>query len=218
MSAPASGSTDPKSDGEPFMAVKLVHRRSSPLVRPILALSLVLGAIVLAAYVIHRVFEPLPITSTKGDIYESKEFPGPRCSIRVNAFRERTTGFALSGAIFVIESKARDSLSYIPIWEVRVDDPIPIPDNVVTFCGLDTASVFMHWTCATSSDGGATWKVWNAKQDSLEFDPTSFGYIRTVNFTEDVSGVMYLNPVSGAVGKRLKSSDRGKSWILYREE
>src|SRR2546421_5602863 len=139
-------------------------------------------------------------------INEQAEFNNNIFRIRVTAYAEENAGF-VGGAYYVFESAPAGSNDWGKIVTVRHDDPIPIPRQQIRFVSDKVAYVFMIWTYAVTTDGGSTWKVWDAFKDlpQLQDHPA----IDEVQIKLDGTGRMTFKS-STVTAPELHTDDYGK--------
>ena len=137
-----------------------------------------------------------------------------RASIKVRV-ENRAENFAwLPGAYYVFQSSPPGSNSWRGIMTFRHDDPGSIPRENVRFVDERVGYVFMSWMFAVTTDGGATWSVWNAEKDLPNWDCCNYGLIKEVRIGADGRGVMILNPIPQKRGEvpELRTNDFGQHW------
>jgi len=72
----------------------------------------------------------------------------------------------------------------------------------------------MGWMFAVTTDGGATWSVWDAKKDLPNWQCCNYGLIKDVRLDSKGTGVMILNPIPQRRGEvpELHTNDFGRHW------
>ena len=102
-----------------------------------------------------------------GNVTESWETSNQTFKLRVDRHAEEGGFGPVAGAYYVFRSASSGPNAWHDIMTFRHDDPVPIPRNQVRFMNDRVGYVFMGWMYAVSTDGGATWFVWNAKKICL---------------------------------------------------
>jgi len=152
-----------------------------------------------------------------GDVTESFETSNHTFKLRVERHAE-VGGFmaVLNGAYYVFRAASVGSDNWHDIMTFRHDDPNPIPRDQVRFVNERVGFVFMGWLYAASTDGGATWTVWNAKRDLPNRQCCSYQTIANVELNADGSGTMTLSPIEERPGEvpQLHTNDFGRHWSV----
>jgi len=138
-----------------------------------------------------------------------------------NVFRIRVERHAefnafVGGAYYVFQSAQAGSDSWQKVFTFRHDDPNPIPRDQVRFVNDQVGFVFMGWMYAVTTDGGASWSVWNAETDLPKGICCNYGLIASVNLQPDGRGTMILDPIPKRQGElpQLHTKDFGQHWNL----
>ena len=149
----------------------------------------------------------------QGPVFESWETSGQTLQIRVESHPEQNA--IVGGAYYVFRFAPKGSDAWRDIMTFRHDDPVPIPRDSVRFVDDQTAFVFMGWMYAVTTDGGASWSVWDAGRDLPNWQCCNYGLITDVNVHPDGSGTMVLNPITNRRGEvpQLHTKDFGRHWF-----
>lgn len=147
-----------------------------------------------------------------GGVVESQETHFGGIRVRIDAHHE--VGFWIPGQYYVFATRLAGSSQWREIMTFRHDDPVPIPKNNVRFVSDQTAFVFMGWMYAVTTDGGATWTVWDAEADLPNWVCCNYGLIADARIAPDGTGVMTLAPIPHRSGEvpLLRTSDFGRHW------
>jgi hypothetical protein len=132
-----------------------------------------------------------------------------RFRIRVRMFPEQGIGFVL-GAYYVFDSAATNSDKWVHILTSKEDDPDPIHRERIRLVNENVAYVFMPRDFAVTTNGGASWKVWNITRD-LEGWHDHRSSITDVNIYLNGRGTMKLAIVGNRQGE-LHTTDFGYHW------
>jgi hypothetical protein len=152
-----------------------------------------------------------------GDLTESFETSNHTFKLRVDRHAEVGGFMAIqNGAYYVFRSAAVGSDAWDDIMTFRHDDPNPIPLDQVRFVNERVGFVFMGWKYAVSTDGGATWKVWDATRDLRNWQCCNYRLIASVQLNADGNGTMTLSPIQDRRGEvpELHTSDFGRHWSV----
>lgn len=145
-----------------------------------------------------------------GGVTETWETGHGSIKVRVE---NRAEHFAwLPGAYYVFKSSPPGSNRWREIMTFRDDDPGRIPRENVRFVSEQVGYVFMGWMYAVTTDGGATWSVWDAKE-KLGDACANYGLIKAVYIASDGAGEMTLNRNCGGKMPKLRTRDYGKNWM-----
>ena len=73
--------------------------------------------------------------------------------------------------------------------------------------------LFAGWKYTVTTDGGATWSVWDAEKVWPEWC-CNYGLIEDVQLNSDGTGMMTLRPTNGRRGEgpTIRTKDYGKHW------
>ena len=147
-----------------------------------------------------------------GDITESFETSNQTFKLRVDRHAE-VGGFGPAGAYYVFRSAPVGSDAWHDIMTFRHDDPNPIARDQVRFVNDQVGFVFMGWMYAVSTDGGASWSVWDSARELPKWQCCNYQLIQNVNIESDGTGTMSLHviPDHGDV-PRLRTKDFGHHW------
>src|ERR1043165_2671024 len=137
-----------------------------------------------------------PAQSSMGEIVESWETANQTFRVRIDLRPERAS-FAqvLAGAYYVFQSAPVGSNNWHEIMTFHHGDPVPIPREQVHFVNDRVGYIFMGWMYAVTTDGGATWSVWNAQNDLSHWQCCNYRLIKDVHLESDGTGIMTLNPI-----------------------
>ena len=148
-----------------------------------------------------------------GDKVESFETSNQMFKVRVDMHSE-VGGFmpVVGGAYYVFRSAPDGSDAWHDIMTFRHDDPIPIRRDQIRFVTDRVGFAFMGWMFASTSDGGATWSVWDARADSKWC--CNYELIQDVRLEPDGTGTMTLKPVENPTGEKPErhTKDFGRHW------
>ena len=147
-----------------------------------------------------------------GAVTESWEAQNDNFKIRVE--RRAENCLFLCGAYYIFQSSPASSDSWREIMTFRHDDSNPIPRDQVRFVNDRIGYVFMGWKYSVTTDGGATWSIWDATNDLPNWECCNYGLIKDVLIAPDGTGVMTLNPISQRRGEvpELHTKDFGQHW------
>ena len=153
-------------------------------------------------------FKPLMGAKT-----ETWETANQSFRVRIDQHAERVP-FPVPGAYYVFQSAPSGSNTWREIMTFRHDDPVLIPREQVRFINDRAGYVFMGWMFAVTTDGGASWSVWDASKDLPNWACCNYGLIRAVHLAPDGTGVMILNPIDERRGEvpELHTNDFGRHW------
>ncbi|NOT58764.1 MAG: hypothetical protein HOP19_00925 [Acidobacteria bacterium] len=137
--------------------------------------------------------------------------------IRVSRYAERNGGL-VPGAYYVFQSAPLNSEKWRDIMTFRHDDPNPIPRDQIRFVNDNVGYVFMGWMYAVTTDGGASWAVWDAQQDLPKWQCCNYRLIGDVKLAADGLGTMTLNPIPERSGEvpQLYTRDYSRHWYAER--
>jgi len=170
----------------------------------------ILGSAVFIA-IAWYLFYPDRITSSRGEQYERTEASFGEFDLRITAYHEKTTGFALPGGIFVVETR-RSGDPWVEIYQTGHDDPIPIPFKAVSV----TPERLYLWgerELLVTNDRGKSWKAWTTERDLAPgLRDAEYLYIKSVNLDRSGSGTMVLFSFLKATPAILRTEDGGNSW------
>jgi len=149
-----------------------------------------------------------------GRVIESWEKSNQTFKVRVDSHAEENT--FVGGAYYVFRSAPSGSDTWREIMTFRHDDPNPIPRDQAQFVNDSVGYVFMGWMYAVTTDGGASWSIWNAEKDLPKWLCCNYGLIASVNLQSDGTGTMILAPIPKRQGEvpQLHTKDFGKHWNL----
>lgn len=147
-----------------------------------------------------------------GPVTESWQTSGQTFQLRVDVHSEQNT--FVPGAYYVFRSAPKGSDTWRDVMTFRHDDPVPIPRDNVGFVDDRTAFVFMGWMYAVTTDGGATWSVWDAGHDLPNWQCCNYQLITEVRLDANGIGTMTLNPIRDRRGEvpQLRTKDFGRHW------
>jgi hypothetical protein len=153
-------------------------------------------------------------TARIGPVFETWETSNQTFRVRVDAHSEEHV--FLPGAYYVFRSAPAGSDHWRDVMTFRHDDPNPIPRDQVRFVNDRVGFVFMGWMYAVTSDGGATWSVWNAGNDLPNWQCCNYRLITDVKLNVDGTGTMTLHPIQDRRGEvpQLRTKDFGRHWSV----
>ena len=133
--------------------------------------------------------------------------------VRIDRHKEGFGGF-VPGAYYVFQFANLGSDRWVEVMTFRHDDPVPIPRDAVRFVNERTGYIFMGWKYAVTTDGGVTWRVWNAEEHLPNWQCCNYGLIKYVRVEPAGTGEMILNPIPQRRGEvqALQTTDYGKHW------
>lgn len=151
-------------------------------------------------------------TRVRGAVLEKWETENRGIKIRVTSYEE--TGANVNGAYYQFESAPSGSNDWREIITFRDDEQPKIPSDQVRFVNDRIGYIFMGWVYAVTTDGGASWSVWDATHDLPNWQCCNYKLIQDVMITEQGNGVMRLNPIENRRGEvpKLRTNDYGKHW------
>lgn len=155
---------------------------------------------------------PSRITSARGDRYEqiTKHYPG--FDIRMCAYHEKVTGFALPGGIFVVESRPAAG-EWKEIFETGYDDPVSIPLKIHQ-SEANSYYIVGDRELVVTVDEGRTWHSWTTGRN---LDPTllaaEYLYVKRVELRADLTGTMTLFSFVRKDLAQVHTRDGGLTWI-----
>src|SRR5262249_15580778 len=88
--------------------------------------------------------------------------PLPLCCRRVS---DKQTSLVLSECYFVVEYAPAGTESWRELATDITDNDTPIPSDHIRFIDDMTAYVFLWRVFASTTDGGRTWSVWDAREE-----------------------------------------------------
>jgi hypothetical protein len=173
--------------------------------------ALLFGILVAATWPVALMFLPPRV----GAIAESWETSNPTFKVRVERHYEENGGF-VAGAYYVFRSAPAGSAAWRDIMTFRHDDPVDIPRDQVRFVNDRIGFVFMGWMYAVTTDGGATWSVWDAGSNLPKWECCNYRLISDVRLEPDGTGSMTLSPIQDRRGEvpQLRTKDYGRHWKL----
>ncbi len=134
--------------------------------------------------------------------------------VRVLKYPERGDPF-IPGAYYVFQSASVSSEKWVDIMTFRHDDPIGIPQNQVRFVNDKIGYVFMGWNYAVTTNGGASWSIWDAYQNLPEWKCCHYRLIEDVRIEPDGGGTITLSSALQRYGvTKLYTRDYGRHWSL----
>lgn len=132
--------------------------------------------------------------------------------IRVIKHKEKNGGF-VAGAYYAFHAAKKGQENWIEIMVVRHDDPIEIPRQQVRFVSGWVGYIFMNYKFAVTTDGGATWAVWDAVKNLPDWKLTR-AYISDVHVEPSGSGTMKLASCTNIKAPVIYTEDFGKTWLV----
>jgi len=138
--------------------------------------------------------------------------------IRISEYDEK--GSYLAGAYYMFDSAPLNSDAWQPIMTFRHDDQVGIPRDQVHFVDKQIGYTFMGWMCAITTDGGTSWRVWDATKDLPDWQCCNYGLIGELSIALDGKGVMRLNPIPQRRGEvpELRTMDYGQHWSVKQND
>jgi hypothetical protein len=101
------------------------------------------------------------------------------------------------GFYYVLESMPQGSHAWKEAMVERMIHDIPIPRDQLQFLGEGKACFYVHHVFAATTDGGATWAVWDALAEAKRAGFFTGGvFIKEVKVGPDGKGVIALVPRS----------------------
>lgn len=93
------------------------------------------------------------------------------------------------------------------------DDDTTIPRNQVRVVSEEAAYIFMEDKYAVTTNGGASWHVWNVKDGVSKIEYPGQFFITEVAVNPDGTGTLTVVPRSSdRQALKLKTEDFGHSW------
>lgn len=114
----------------------------------------------------------------------------------------------------MFQAAPEGSKDWREIMSLRQDDPVPIPRNQIRFVNDQIGYIFMVYNYAITTDGGATWFVWNIVEDLPGWHQNRVA-IEEVQIAPDGKGVMMLTSFSKQKAPNLYTEDYGRNWSDY---
>lgn len=154
--------------------------------------------------------------SRRGKVIESWQTGNNTFEIRVTVHSEKLSLPGLGGAYYVFSSNIVGSESWTEFLVFRHDTPVLIPREQVHFVNDKIAYVFMGWLYGVTTDGGATWTVWNAERDLRDWECCNYNLIQEVRIGPDGVGTMRLDQTLQRRGEvpELHTQDYGRNWSV----
>ena len=150
------------------------------------------------------------------EVIESYTADGATFRLRVREFNEEHP-VLLSKCYFVVEYAPAGTESWRELATDITDDDIPIPSDHIRFIDDMTAYVFLWRLFASTTDGGRTWSVWDAREEVLDWECCNQAYIKALEVGGNGKGSMTLAPKFRDIEVReLHTSDFGKHWYPRR--
>lgn len=203
-----------RSDADPVVSPPQVEAREARW-RPIAGIAAVFLVFVLVGSWpwISMVWTTLMEGSGPGELFASTERGNGSFRIRLDCHRERNGGF-LPGAYYIFLAGPGESEEWTEFMRLRHDDQTPPLPDQIRFVSRDVGYAFMTWKYGVTTDGGATWTVWDASSDSQLGSSVNYGFIEDVEILPDGTGSMRLNNLAQQRGApaTLVTSDFGKHW------
>jgi hypothetical protein len=153
--------------------------------------------------------------SFPGRVYDTNEFTKSGISIRVVAQNEKSylPNF-VPGAYVTLYAHPVDSTNWNNVLQMRVDDPIPVPNPPAVVLDDRHAYFFLKSNFVSTIDGARTWTTWNA---GTELPSGCWGSIQKVELNVTGEGRMDLwtNPYycKERVSK-LATDNFGRTWRI----
>lgn len=171
------------------------------------------GIVVLAAISTHW-YLVSPQGAKRGPMIETWQTSADDLRIRITAYKEE--GVYLPGTYYVFESTAMGTDRFTEFMVFRHDDRPGIPRDQVRFVDKAVCYVFMGWIYAVTTDGGAKWSTWNAKEDLPGWRCCNYRLISRIEMSTTGEGSMKLNPITGRPGEsaELRTQDFGRRWTI----
>jgi hypothetical protein len=148
----------------------------------------------------------------RGKVIESWQTGNNTFTIRVTAHSERLSLPGLGGAYYVFDSNTVGSDRWKEVLIFRHDTPVAIPRDQVRFVNDQIGYVFMGWMYGVTTDAGATWAVWNAKDGLPDWQCCNYNLIQDVTIAPDGVGTMRLKPERRGEISELHTRDYGRHW------
>jgi hypothetical protein len=183
-----------------------------PLVIAVVVVALLFGILVAATRPVALMFLPPRI----GAIAETWETSNGAIRVRVDRRYEENGGF-VPGAYYVFRSAPAGSDNWSDIMTFRHDDPVPIPRDQVRFVNARVGFVFMGWMYAVTTDGGASWSVWDSFRDLPKWQCCTYRLVKDVHLEPNGTGTMTISVIPDcceAVPQSLHTKDYGRHWSV----
>lgn len=150
----------------------------------------------------------------RGEIIERWQSGNDAFKIRVTAYSETPSLPGLGGAYYVFESANVGSDNWGEVFTFRHDTPVEIPREHVRLVSGQVGYTFMGWMYAVTTDGGASWSVWDARKDLPHWECCNYNLIKEVDVAPSGAGTMILNPLPTRRGEvpSLHTEDFGRHW------
>lgn len=150
----------------------------------------------------------------RGKVIDSWQTGNSGFKIGVTSYSERPSLPGLGGAYYVFQSATLGSDRWREVLTFRHDAPVEIPRDQVRFLNDQIGYVFMGWMYGVTTDAGATWSVWSARDDLPAWECCNYNLIQDVSITPDGIGTMRLRPIPQRPGEvpELHTKDYGRHW------
>jgi hypothetical protein len=114
---------------------------------------------------------------------------------------------------FTVESAPVDSDDWKELTEDITDNDVAIPTGQIKFVNDLVAYVYLWRVFASTTDGGQTWRVWDARKEVPRWRCCNQAYIINAHIEPDGRGVMTLAPKFRDIDSReLGTTDFGQQW------
>lgn len=133
--------------------------------------------------------------------------------IRVTSHVEKGLLLTIPGMFFVFESTPVGSDTWREVMTFRHDDQGQIPRQQVRFVSDQVGYVFMGWMYAATTNGGASWFIWDGEKDSPFKECCGYGFIKDVQVAPNGTGTMTVKPVTQKQTE-LYTKDYGQHWSV----
>lgn len=152
----------------------------------------------------------------RGKVIERWQTENGAFKIRVTSYSEKPSLPGLGGAYYVFDSTTVGSDTWRKALTFRHDTPVEIPRDQVRLVNDQVGYIFMGWMYAVTTDGGATWSIWNAEDDLPGWQCCNYNLIQDIRVALDGTGTMILNPIPQRQGEvpELHTKDYGRHWSL----
>jgi hypothetical protein len=153
--------------------------------------------------------------SFPGSVYDTKEFTVSGISIRVVGQHEKSylPNF-VPGAFVTLYAHPIDSIEWKKILQIRVDDPIPVPNPPAVILDNRHAYFFLGPNFTSTIDGGKSWTTWHAGKN---LPSGCWGSIQRVELSATGEGRMELSTDPYYCKERiskLATDDFGHTWRI----
>ena len=174
---------------------------------------LIFGAVVAALVGVMILAACVPVIPELGPADGSYVESSPSLEIRVTR-RPEVEG-PVPGAHYAFESRRVGETQWRPVATVRHDDWVDLPSDRIQFVDQNTAYLSMCSIFAVTTDGGASWHVWDAAKVAWARGLVNYGLIESVAVSANGTGTMTLNELAVSRGGPhfAVTTDFGRTWL-----